>query len=555
MTTISSELPAGNIRFVSQADRVITVEEDQRDSGREWFYWKFKAVFDAPGEYVFRFTRPWKVGPRGPAVSLDRGETWRWLADTEHADHQGFVYRCETAGEVWFCQGIPYLQREFDRFAAECAPHPAFALTELCRSRKGRPVELVTIREGRPKRAILLTARHHCQEMAADFVLEGILRTVLADDDFGRAFRREYALFAVPFVDKDGVIDGDQGKRRLPRDHARDYYGGSIYPETAAIRALIAREKPFLLLDLHCPWLRGGSNEHAYLVGTCVPRFQAEMARFARRLEAAAPACFPFRYGDLVHWGVEWNTAANRGSGDSYGLGIAAGSAEHPFVRFASTIEIPFANAGETTLDPAADRSFGAAVARTVAAYAEQSFEPDGRPVRIGFGDVQSAADLRVGFLLGACGAEQAAELAREGFSLIAVLPDRPGSAAELAETLKTLEAAGLDHTGTSRSPEEQERVMVRYAGGIRVGFVAASACGAPADAPFAVNDLPDLPRLIAQTRAAGAEYVVALIPGGSPETAAELHVPGADLTVSADGPGLTVVLTRQADALTAEIF
>ena len=147
------------------------------------------------------------------------------------------------------------------------------------------------------------------------------------------------------------------------------------------------------------------------------------------------------------------------------------------------------------------------------------------------------------------------AELAREGFSLIAVLPDRPGSAAEIAETLKTLEAAGLDHTGTSRSPEEQERVMVRYAGGIRVGFVAASACGAPADAPFAVNGLSDLPRLIAQTRAAGAEYVVALIPGGSPEAAAELHVLGTDLTVSADGPGLTAVLTRQADALTSEIF
>ena len=42
----------------------------------------------------------------------------------------------------------------------------------------------------------------------------------------------------VPFVDKDGVEEGDQGKNRAPRDHNRDYAGASMYPETGALREL-----------------------------------------------------------------------------------------------------------------------------------------------------------------------------------------------------------------------------------------------------------------------------------------------------------------------------
>ena len=51
---------------------------------------------------------------------------------------------------------------------------------------------------------------------------------------------RKSGRVCVPFVDYDGVVDGDQGKYRLPRDHECDYGRDvpPIYPETAAIRAL-----------------------------------------------------------------------------------------------------------------------------------------------------------------------------------------------------------------------------------------------------------------------------------------------------------------------------
>ena len=81
--------------------------------------------------------------------------------------------------------------------------------------------------------------------------------------------------FVVPFVDKDGVEDGDQGKNRRPHDHNRDYGGRadgdhSIYASTRALRERIpawSGGKLRVALDLHCPWIRGEHNEVIYFVG------------------------------------------------------------------------------------------------------------------------------------------------------------------------------------------------------------------------------------------------------------------------------------------------
>ena len=370
MVEISKDIPAGNIEVLNvQCDRAFIAPE-LRDSRNDWFYWKFKAVFDAPGKMLFRFSRPHKIGARGPAVSTDRGASWSWRPEAVLSDCD-FVHECRRAGEeVWFCQGLPYLQADLARFIGEFRDHPALHLSSLCRSRKGREVESLEIREGAPPLAVVLTARHHCQEMSGSMVLEGVLRHVLTDAEF----RRRIAVYAVPFVDKDGAEDGDQGKGRIPRDHARDYDGNPIYPETAAVWKLIAEKKPFLVLDLHSPWIKGQHNENPYLVENRHARFAAELKTFSEMLEREAPACAPFSAADTIHWGTAWNTDANfkSGVGSGGGLNLATACGDLPFVRFASTIEIPFANFGNQTVTYREFLKFGDAVARVVMKYADQ---------------------------------------------------------------------------------------------------------------------------------------------------------------------------------------
>ena len=53
-------------------------------------------------------------------------------------------------------------------------------------------------------------------------------------------------ILCVPFIDYDGVIDGDQGKERGPHDHNRDYLPlreNSIYPECIAIMDYVIQNK------------------------------------------------------------------------------------------------------------------------------------------------------------------------------------------------------------------------------------------------------------------------------------------------------------------------
>lgn len=573
MTSISKELPAGNIRLINQKDFWFLLSEEQRDSAQEWFYWKFKAVFDKPGHYVFRFEHPNKIGTRSAAYSLDCGTTWRWLSDDFYPETQEFSYDCKKPEEVWFCQAIPYLQGEFDRFAKAFSTHPAFHLGTLCKSRKGRTVELVTIHEGNPRHAILLTSRHHCQEMAATHALEGFLHAVLSDDEFGRAFRNYFSLFVVPFVDKDGVEDGDQGKGRIPRDHGRDYAGDSIYPETRAIRELIERERPFLLLDLHCPWLRYGStNEQSYIVENAVPRFQAEIARLSRLLQKYSTPDAPFRNCHKVRWGVSWNRLSNSGVGSAYGKGLAKGNAHHSFVRLACTIEIPFANFGEKTMARTEFLHYGDSIARAVFEFGQQSFHTQqfntatlcltgglmpssqlpGCQEQDCFRDgsrmfSQISSDLRsvdccVSHLLASFGGAEeeksnmrspdqylsafADTIKGTGFALVSTATNHclDYGISGLSKTLDILDRLDIEHTGTSRSPEEQNKPLIRYVNDIRIAFVATTfgfSASLESEESFAINGInlkgisdstEDIGTRISDARDAGAEYVIVLL-------------------------------------------
>ena len=353
---IDNQLPGGNIIVEKIDGHNAVLKRELRDTAGNWFYWKFRAEFDEPGDYVFQFLEGASVGNRGAAISVDKGKTWTWGGVSEEDKKaETFRYHAATAGEVWFCVCVPYMKSDWDAFMASM-PEGTFRCEELCRSRKGRSVELLTWGNG-PK-AILVTTRHHCQESMATHSLEGMLREVAAHPNM----YKEYTFYAVPFVDKDGVEDGDQGKNRKPHDHARDYGPDAIYPEVKAIMALAYRVKPMLLFDMHCPWLRSPTDIYTYFVGQEDLRIQAGITAFSSVLEIESPASFPHHSSDDMPFGVSWNTSANYTQGKT----LVMWAAGLPWEPRAQSIEIPFANLRDLTVDATAAKEFGAALARTI---------------------------------------------------------------------------------------------------------------------------------------------------------------------------------------------
>ncbi len=349
MAHIRSDFPGGNIRVEANGDTEILLSKEMRGSSGIWFYWYFEAEFDQPGTYTFRFSDGASIGTQGPATCTPDGKNWRWLgADSirNTQDSEAFLYSCQHPETRRFCVGMQYLQSDWEEFLGR----ENLSGSVLCRSRQGRDCEMLELGSG--EIPVVITSRHHCCEMAATYVLEGILASALKNP----ACIEKFCFLAIPFVDKDGVENGDQGKNRLPHDHARDYNPTPIYPECAAIQQLILARHPLLVMDLHCPWLRSGaSNESIYLVGSSNPDNAVRAERFAVQLEKHAVSDAPYYTADNIPFGTSWNTAANYTQGST----LVTWSSRLPWQPTAVSFEIPYANTREVALTPSAWRHLG----------------------------------------------------------------------------------------------------------------------------------------------------------------------------------------------------
>lgn len=368
--TVDADFPGGNIIVDRVEGDTITIRQDLRDTKGFWFYWYFRVRGAAGRSLRVTFADGACVGVRGPAVSLDGGASWRWLESPRRVSAE-FSYTCPPdADEVRFCFAIPYVQSNLDGFLARFPNHPSVRRQVLCTTIKGREAEWLSLGrlQGAPKHRILITCRHHCCEMMANYVLEGLMESVLAPDALGSWYRDNVRLDAVPFVDKDGVEQGDQGKNRRPRDHGRDYADKSIYRETCAIRARwldTPSERPEVVLDLHCPHIGGAHNECIYFVGN--QGNWEGVTELSAALEQACTGPLVFRAENNLPFGQAWNTAANYTEGRS----LAAASQGLSGIRLAASLETPYANCGGVEVTPEACRTLGRNLAAAIRAYLE----------------------------------------------------------------------------------------------------------------------------------------------------------------------------------------
>lgn len=352
--TISTSFPGGNANVERNAGDSVQLAPDLRGDN-PWFYWYFEATAVQPGRVRFVFpekvvgVKNGAIGHQGPAISVDGGKSWKWMG-TELVKDNAFTYDFPKKGDaVRFAVTIPYVKSDLDAFLKQHDENPHLKASILTKSRGGREVELLRIGTPGPgKEAVLLTARHHASETIASYVLEGMLDEAASDTPEGKDFRKRFVLYAVPFVDKDGVECGDQGKNRKPHDHNRDYGEQSLYPEVQAIKKLHADCAFRYALDLHCPMLLLEDHQVLHFVGSkSTPTSNhANVSVFAERIKSGLPKTAP--YGPLV-----WlrDQAAPLPAFSYY-------FASQDRVVMAATLEIPFAPPGKAT-DPASCRRYG----------------------------------------------------------------------------------------------------------------------------------------------------------------------------------------------------
>lgn len=368
---LDADFPGGNVIVEKVEGLTAVLRPDLRDTEGDWFYWAFR-VREAAGKQVdFTFSQKNVLAARGPAASWDGGRTWRWLG-ADSLTGGGFTCQIPVGvEEAFFSMTIPYLQADWEAFLARPEIGQAAGVISgvLCHTPKGRAVETLELRclGAEVKARVILTARHHSCETMASHTLEGMIEQILTMP----TLRESTEFLIVPFVDKDGCEDGDQGKNRRGRDHNRDYDGASQYAETAALRTFLPRWSDGLArvaLDFHCPWIKGGINEIAYFVGNEDPGIWEQQVTLFTEFERAVSGPIPFHVQDGLPFGQDWNTARNYASG----LTCVRFAAGLPGMRCVATLEIPYANAGGAEVNARTARSLGRDIARGLAAYLEK---------------------------------------------------------------------------------------------------------------------------------------------------------------------------------------
>ncbi len=367
---LDAAFPGGNIVVERVEGDNVWMHQDLRDTAGDWFYWCFRVSGAQGRTLTFHFTKGCPIGVCGPAVSSDGGRSWQWLGNAA-VQRDGFRYTfASDAGDVRFGVAWPYTEANLQALVARVGAGPHLRVETLCRTTAGRTAERLRVGrlDGGCAHRVLLTCRHHCCESMASFVIEGVIEAVLADTAEGGWLREQVEFLIVPFVDKDGVEAGDQGKNRKPRDHNRDYAGNSLYPTVRAIREQVpgwADGRLRFALDLHCPTLRGGRNEETHFVGGPDEAIWREVGRFSRLLEAHQTGPIVFRASHNLSFGRDWNTPANYAGGESF----ARWAAGVPGVRAAATLEVPYARAGGAPVTDQSARALGRDLARALQAY------------------------------------------------------------------------------------------------------------------------------------------------------------------------------------------
>ncbi len=351
MYCIKSDFKGANIRVISAEQNMAVVEPVLRGTTLDnWFYWCFK-VENAGGKTLrFEFLDQARVGYYGAAVSHDY-KNWHWQYET--VGHQGnsFTYIFgEDENEVYFAHDKLYRPERFYHYASQ----NGIKLKTFCISEKGRPVPYVDTEKG--ERCIVLTARHHACESTGNYVLEGVLADII------QAFSKDFRIICIPFMDFDGVVDGDQGKNRFPYDHNRDYqeYQVPIYQTVRRLRELTDPLDVKYAFDFHSPWHLGRENDTLFIphkLHNAVGRVRC----FSELFEAEnTPDTLPHYADNDKLPDVDWNHSDSTTFGRFFGLKGA---------ELSFTVETPYFMASETIFTPTRAKESGKAFVRALEKY------------------------------------------------------------------------------------------------------------------------------------------------------------------------------------------
>lgn len=212
---ISANFDAGNIEVINEEDQTNIQLAIRPDVGGEFFQWfNFRLSGEVGEQYVLNIMNAGKASYLAgwedyqAVASYDR-EYWFRLP-TSYKDGQLTItaeLACESIQIAYFA---PYSYERHQDLLAAVQVHPLACLEHLGETLDKRDLTLVKVGNGdSKKRSIWITARQHPGETMAEWLVEGLLNSLLDEDSATAKLLLEKANFyIVPNMNPDGSVRG-----------------------------------------------------------------------------------------------------------------------------------------------------------------------------------------------------------------------------------------------------------------------------------------------------------------------------------------------------------
>ena len=340
---ITANFDAGNIDVISLEDRKNIQLAIRPDVGDEFFQWfNFRLTGQVGEQYVLNIVNA------GQASYLEGWENYQAVAsyDREHWFRLPTSYKdgkltimaeleCDTIQIAYFA---PYSYERHQDLLAAVQTHPLVSLEHLGETLDKRDLTLIKIGNGDSnsdvnKRNIWITARQHPGETMAEWLVEGLLYSLLDSDNATAKLLLEKANFyIVPNMNPDGSVRGHLRTNAVGTNLNREWLNPSLEksPEVFHVINKMEATGVDLFYDVH----GDEALPYVFLAGSQgTPSYNDRLARLRDRFSDVlklASADFQSEFG----YDVDAPGTAN--------MTIATHWVAERFDCLANTLEMPF---------------------------------------------------------------------------------------------------------------------------------------------------------------------------------------------------------------------
>ena len=246
-------------------------------------------------------------------LSVD-GNHWEAIQTEIIPEHRLAIEFIMPDDSVYVARLEPYRVSDLERLKSEIKDHPFIKITEIGQTVENRPLEIICIGHTNAPHRIFIRGRAHAWEPGGNWVIEGIINTLLKNDAESSKFLNRNCIYILPMANKDRVTHGGTRFNLRGKDLNRNWDKPAdpyLAPENAALEKWLDQQikmglKPDLAIDFHND---DGGNLHISRPDINLETYLSNMERFDQLLRKHT-------------WYTEGSTGGNFRNPGSIGEGL-----------------------------------------------------------------------------------------------------------------------------------------------------------------------------------------------------------------------------------------